>query len=267
MSHSFQFRPGSVDEVIFRAVTRGNEYNLPDSFGPDDVIVDVGTHIGSFCHAALQRGAGQVYGFEASPENYACAVRNLEPYGRRVTVAHKAVWRSDRAVPSLYFNDLHPDNNGAGHVLRPSGRPVDVVAFDDVIRGVTGNGRKRVRLLKMDCEGAEYPILLTSRTLHLIDQVVGEYHNFGEGHPEDHPFSRIPEEARVDGYGRFTVDEIAAALRQSGFEVRVTTHPLIPDLAGWFDARRVARPRRVGDRFRWYRDGLRYKAHRLLHAA
>lgn len=264
MSHTFAFRPGTVDEIIFRAVNVGNEYRLPDSFAPDDIIIDIGTHIGSFCHAALVRGSNHVYGFEACPENFDCATRNLAPYGDRVTVERRAVWRSDRPSGSLSFNELRHVNNSAGTVLQTGGTPVEAVAFDDVIRRVSHNGRKRVRLVKLDCEGSEYPILLTSKALHLVDQIVGEYHNFGPEHPADHPFHHIPEEARVEGTERFSIMEIVGALRIAGFDVRTGYNEYIPTLSGWFNARRVERPLRLNDQFRWHRDGLKYKASRFL---
>ena len=37
--------------------------------------------------------------------------------------------------------------------------------------------RGRVRLLKIDAEGAEYRTLLTATKLHLIDEICGESHN------------------------------------------------------------------------------------------
>jgi hypothetical protein len=33
-----------------------------------------------------------------------------------------------------------------------------------------------VRLLKLDCEGSEWPILFTSRRLQQVREIVGEYH-------------------------------------------------------------------------------------------
>src|SRR5580700_1537028 len=73
VSHPFVFRPNTHDEGVFHAVNTHNEYRLPETFRADDVIIDIGTHIGSFCYAALVRGSNHVYGFEASPENFARA--------------------------------------------------------------------------------------------------------------------------------------------------------------------------------------------------
>src|SRR5487761_1969099 len=64
MDHPFQFRPGTCDEEIFRAVVKGNEYQLPESFATTDIILDVGTHIGSFSYACVLRGSCNVHTFE-----------------------------------------------------------------------------------------------------------------------------------------------------------------------------------------------------------
>ncbi len=34
MSDAFVFRPGTLDEVIFRHFQEHNEYEMPESFGP-----------------------------------------------------------------------------------------------------------------------------------------------------------------------------------------------------------------------------------------
>lgn len=91
MGHPFVLRPGTLHEEAFRADTIGNEYRLPDSFDPDDIIVDIGSHAGSYCYAALQRGSNRVYGLEADVEYYRCAVRNLQSFGGRVRLENRAV--------------------------------------------------------------------------------------------------------------------------------------------------------------------------------
>ena len=241
MSHPFVFRPGTLDEDVFHAVTTYNEYRLPEKFEPDDVIIDIGVHCGSFCYAAATRGSNRVYGFEANPDNFETASKNLASYiaAGQVHLAPKAVWRSDKKVKTLVFRDC-PENNGGGSVWRPGEGPkIEAVAFDDVVNQVTQNGRKRVRMVKVDCEGSEFPILLTARTLHLVDEIVGEFHEFG---PEDVPHSEITNEARVPGYDRFTMKVLDGALSRAGFEVETVYHPIYPQerLGWWFAVRKHA---------------------------
>jgi FkbM family methyltransferase len=236
VNHPFVFRPNTHDEGVFHAVNTHNEYRLPETFRTDDVIIDIGTHIGSFCYAALVRGSNHVYGFEASPENFARARQNLASFGARVQLRHQAVWRSDINVQQLSFWECTA-NNGGGQVWRENAGPsLAAVAFDDVVSEVTRSGRKRVRMVKVDCEGSEYPILLTAKTLHLVDEIVGEFHEFGtddEPHPDINAINRVP------GYDRYTIKVLKQALESAGFDVAVEYHPSYPqEPLGWWWATR-----------------------------
>jgi len=225
------------DKDIFHEVVDANEYRLPYSFKSQDIIVDVGMHIGSFCYAALSRGSHNVHGYEADRENYDLAVANLKPFGQRVHLHHKAVWRSDRRGDPLY----HPgssshSNTGGGNVYWPGQNKMDVIAFDDILHEVTGGEKKRVKLVKMDCEFAEFPILLTSRKLSLIDSIHGEFHEMNDGQHDSTP---IPPVAQVAGVERFTLDELTKCLGRAGFSVTTTRSPH-PRLGKFFATRRAA---------------------------
>ena len=217
---TFHFRPGTWDEGIFETVHDANEYRLPDHLQRDDIIIDIGMHIGSFCYAAVQRGSYNVHGFEAERGNYNCAVRNLSSFADRVHLYHQAVFRSDRRGDKLYHGGYTGDgsnsgpNTGGGSVMwATTGEAMDVVALDDILRRVTEDGRRRVRLLKIDCEGSEYPILLTSRLLHLIDHIHGEYHEIAA--------QDIPPSSRIEGIDSFTRHVLVRHLKDAGFEVEV----------------------------------------------
>jgi FkbM family methyltransferase len=259
MSHGFVFRPGTMDEAMFQYIMANDEYHLPDAFQPDDIIIDIGVHIGSFCYKALQRGSNYVYGFEAEPSNFQCAVRNLESFGGRVRLQNKAVWRSDREPDTLYFTSS-PDraNTGGGNVVWANEGPaISTIALDDILRDVTRNGKKRVRLLKIDCEGSEFTILMTSRLLHLVDEIAGEFHEFcGE-----YDNNMIPERAEVSGLKRFTIVELTDFLQRQGY--RVTSHRHPNSNLGLFHAvgevNRVPRPAFLKSRIRSAWHGLRKK--------
>lgn len=223
MNDRFRFREGTLDATIFASVIEHNEYGLPESFGPDDVIVDIGMHIGSFCHAAAVRGAGSIFGFEAEPENFRIASENLAPHGDRVKARHQAVWRSDTGPTRLrLFQPEDRGNTGGGNVIWSEGDgEVEAVPLDSVLDEATDGGRHRVRFLKIDCEGSEFPILMTSTLLGLVDEIGGEYHEFG-GDFDEYP---IPPLARIDGIDRFSIVELTRSLQAHGFEVQSTRNP------------------------------------------
>jgi FkbM family methyltransferase len=171
-----KLRSGTIDSIVFEAIFKYDEYKLPEKFSKDDVILDIGAHIGLFTYAVVQRGSQHIYAFEADAENYTIALENLKHYIDQGYVSFKrsAVWRSDISENALYHSGYFTDNNiintGGGDVLwQKQGISVPALSFDTVVRDVTFQAQRRIRLLKLDCEGSEWPILFTSKTLHLVD--------------------------------------------------------------------------------------------------
>lgn len=220
--NNLAFRPGTNDASVWRSVVDGNEYFVPANLSPLDIVIDVGMHIGSFSYLVLARGAGQVYGFEANKENYALARKNLVCFQSQITTVYGAVCRSDSDSIPLFFSGYPAFTNGTintggGDVLsRNGGSPVPAIPFDSIIDSVTREGCRRIRLLKLDCEGSEYSILMTSKRLHLIDEIVGEYHEMGTGYDgqELPPLAKVGQVLRLDG------EMLATCLRDNGFAVR-----------------------------------------------
>jgi hypothetical protein len=116
-------------------------------------------------------------------------------------------------------------NTGNGSVIWGIGEPVTKVAFDAIIDEVTNHGEKRVRLLKLDCEGAEWPILLTSRRLHLIDEICGEFHEIGGEFLEISEDRSLKEPVfRSERLANFTIEGLVAYLSDEGFAVTHHRH-------------------------------------------
>lgn len=227
--HEFYARPGTGDAEIFGDVVDNNEYNLPDRFNQDDIVIDIGAHIGSFSYAALERGAGKVYAYEAHHENHFIAAKNLARFGSRISCRHRAVWRSDQPSQMLHTDDLAGVTNtgGVSVLYNDEGEPVETISLDQVLFDASDAFRRPIRLLKIDCEGCEYPILFTSNQLQIVEEICGEYHDIAPG--------IVPERAKVRGnyepYDRFALKEF--------FEERGWSIVLEPktDLAGFFHAR------------------------------
>jgi FkbM family methyltransferase len=238
VTEAWSFRSGTLDRLIFDGVVALDEYRLPERFEPDDVVVDVGAHIGSFAYAVALRGGKHVWSIEPDRTNCASAAEHLRPYVDQgyVRLIHAAVWRSDPNDDELRFDGYHAlphsypgmegvVNTGGGSVVWGLGEPVAKIAFDDVVDLTTNRGERRVRLLKLDCEGAEWPIVLTSQRLDLIDEIVGEFHELGG------PFLEIGENRssnapvfHSDRVAGFTIEELVRFLRGAGFGVTYSRH-------------------------------------------
>jgi len=256
---AWKFRNGTLDEAIFNQVVVVNEYHLPPCFEPDDIVVDVGAHIGSFAEAVVSRGCRSVYCIEPDRSNLEIAAVNLKPHidGGCVRLVRGAAWRSDRNTDELYFDGYHPFpksfmgmegilNTGNGSVIWGSGEPVAKVAFDEIVDLMTRRGEREVRLLKLDCEGAEWPILLTSRRLHLIREICGEFHEIGGQFLEisEDRLTKTPVFSR-DSAATFTIDVLVELLEAAGFTVTYQRHRrptgAIEGLGLFFAAREPAR--------------------------
>lgn len=232
--HKFYARPRTDDRIIFESVVDRDEYPLPPKFDARDVVIDIGAHIGSFSYAVLKRGAGKVYAYEAHPINHAITRKNLEQFGERADCRNLAVWRSD--VPSqTLFNDrlnnqADPNTGGYAVVYNNEGLPIQTVGLDDILREATDGFKKKVRLLKLDCEGAEYPILFSAKHLKAVEEICGEYH---EIEPDI-----VPLRARVEGMpARLDRHALKNFLEAAGWSVEI--QPVSDDARlGHFRARR-----------------------------
>jgi FkbM family methyltransferase len=178
----FRFREGTTDAHIALAIWHHGEYWLPERFAPADVVIDGGCHIGAFMAACLDRGARTVVGFEADPTNAAIAESHVAG-DARATVKRLALWRSDVDGPTLlrhggYGAERGMVNTGSGDVFAADGPAVQAVGLDEVL-AIYG----QVRLLKLDIEGAEFPVLLTCTRIRQVQTIVAEVHEFGG--PED----------------------------------------------------------------------------------
>lgn len=219
----WRLRPNTIDRRIFRTVVIEDEYRLPERFEAGTVVLDVGAHVGSFALACLRRGAARVVCCEPDADNFALLKHNLAPYADRAEARHVAVWRNDEPAKTLALhNPYDVRNTGAGRV-GGAGRPVTAVAFDDLVRELG-----RVDLLKLDCEGAEWPILLTATTLDRVGSILGEYH-----------LETFPEAYQVEGCEGFTAEVLTGALTRHGFRTETEDlHDSVPP-AGLFFAKRA----------------------------
>jgi hypothetical protein len=87
----------------------------------------------------------------------------------------------------------------------------------------------------MDCEFAEFPILLTSQKLSLIDNIHGEFHEMNDGKYDSTP---IPPVAQIAGVERFTFGVLKKCLERAGFSI-TAIRSTDPRLGKFFAIRRA----------------------------
>ena len=141
---------------------------IADNLAPGDVFVDIGANIGYDTLLASSRvgSSGSVVSIEASPRTFALLHRNLAVNASSSNVRPVNAAVSDRpGMLDLY--EVNPGNIGAATTLASRGgtlmTSVEALPLEQIL---TPDELSRVRLIKMDVEGAEPPILR-----HLLERL------------------------------------------------------------------------------------------------
>jgi len=181
---------------------------LPDVLPDNTVVIDVGGHIGSFSMLALDRGAAKVLTYEAEPHNHLMCAANLRYAEDRSRLYNIAVWHKNTVRNYAYPHDAV--NTGGGNVWSTSAderhATVTSLTLDNILRGyepIVKDGLCNI-ILKLDCEGSEYPILYASKLLPIVSEIYGEFH------PMDNP----PDDMVEEGWPKFNHNGLSTYLSE-----------------------------------------------------
>jgi FkbM family methyltransferase len=151
---------------------------------PGDVFVDVGANIGLYSILAARRigATGRVLAFEPSSREFTRLLANLEMNGARAVTPFSVALSSAPGFLELHVAPTHTGLNtlrvsdATAHAFRDArAQTVGVLRFDEAIAPLLDG--KRVKLMKIDVEGAEMEVLLgmeTSLAAGLFERVVVE---------------------------------------------------------------------------------------------
>jgi FkbM family methyltransferase len=154
----------------------GNLQELADE--PSPVIIDIGGNIGVFSLFALVTiPSSSIWTFEPEPQNFKCLERNIALNGMagRCTPVNTAVCGT-RGERSLYLTGANSGTNSMC-IAGTSGSHIQVpcITLEDIFLTF---GISLCTLLKIDCEGAEYEILMNTppHIFKRIKRIVLEWH-------------------------------------------------------------------------------------------
>jgi FkbM family methyltransferase len=134
---------------------------LARSLAPGDVMIDVGSNVGyDALLGAVQVGeTGRVIAIEASRRTFALLQANIALNGMESRILAMNVAASDRRGTLELFEVSETNIGAATTVTGRGGKQIDSVDALPLRDAVTAEDARRVRLIKMDVEGAELPIL------------------------------------------------------------------------------------------------------------
>ncbi len=161
----FYVRQRSSDIPILREVIQQETYFNGKFFtvGANDIVVDIGAHIGSFSVYAASKGAA-VISYEPTTINFDLLKDNIEINGFPVT-AYKQAVTAKAGIQTIF---IRPFNfGGTSFFNTPTEDPkyredVECVTLADVF---TVNHLEKIDFLKLDCEHSELEILTAHQEL------------------------------------------------------------------------------------------------------
>jgi FkbM family methyltransferase len=184
---------------------------------PGDVVIDIGGGLGDFAIMVGRRHPqARVLAFEPFPESAALFRRNLALNGApNVTLVEQAVAGGDGAL-SLDVSAKASVQHST--VRAPAEGATIAVATRSLAAIFAEHAVERCAMLKLDCEGAEFDILLSldQGLLARIDRISMEYH---------------------DAATAFSHRDLEAFLGRAGFTLRRVASPVHADL-GYLYAQR-----------------------------
>ncbi len=168
------------------------DYENPDiSYGEAHTVLDVGANIGvSTIWFSQHCPMARIFAIEPSLETSSRLLRNIKRnrLGNRVTALTLAIGEGGRP---LYL--VTGEHSGLSHTASDPRQGSEIVWSTDLrtILEIVGG---HVDVMKLDCEGAEYQIILGAddHSLSQIDNIVGEYHG-SDLEARSRLFSRLEE--------------------------------------------------------------------------
>jgi FkbM family methyltransferase len=185
---SMYYRTDSHDRSIIAEIWEKGSYAAGFPMGRKAVIIDIGAHNGYFSLYAARNSAegSRIYAFEPVLDNFKILVENLKlNQVEKVSARNICVSGSDGTL-TMYVNTAHTGGHSQYRERIEKYRPdtieeieCDSVAFCHTVPA----GVEQIDFCKIDCEGAEFDILLQAPAefLRKVQVFAIEFHEFG-GH-------------------------------------------------------------------------------------
>ena len=204
---------------VFAEVWHRHDYDVPRmQIRPNDIVVDIGANQGVFTCYAAYHGA-RVYAFEPFPQSFETLQENVRSNGfeNNVTARPWAIAGQNGTANLIYtdmlggvMNSINLDYCQKKNLDTQQQITVPCYTLAQIIEDMKID---RIRLCKIDCEGAELDILkqLTEKELRKIDSFVIECH------PESYGLQELIGLTLNWGTHQISfADEIGAILKMAG---------------------------------------------------
>lgn len=193
-SLAWMAKNGPEAEELYKEVVLENVYQVSEEVLKGRPVVDIGANMGTFAILAASLGASKVVAAEPVAQTYEQLLKNIKKANAESVVAphNKAVMDKDGKV-SIGVNEKSGHNSL--YMAQKGSEEVESVAFGRLLSNIEGDNI----FLKMDCEGAEYDILMNAseEDMNRVSTVAIEIH--GDMHPQYKGLETMWK--RLEGFG------------------------------------------------------------------
>ena len=198
-----KIRTNSTDLMALTNLWMINEYCVEDfQIAKNDTIIDVGAHIGLFSLLVSQFcKTGKIFSFEPISDNFNLLMSNLKlNHTENIHPFNLAVSKNTSSV------DLFLSSDQSAHSIFSSDSESTTVKSISLQRIFDENKISSCKLLKLDCEGAEYEIIdsLPLEYFDKIENIAIEYH-VADSKPE-------------------LVKDLISKIKNAGFTIKTRPH-------------------------------------------
>ena len=195
------------DSIAFLEVFFLNTNDWMDEFKikEKDIVIDIGAHVGYFSmYSSINAKQGKIFAFEPYDKSFELLIKNLDINRIKNVIPQNLGVTKESGTSTLYLKkDFSIGNSIYKNLNSDSKIEIKTISVQDIIKN---NNLQKINILKLDCEGAEYQILLNldHETLEKIDKIVSEMH------------------PKIES---FKIEEVKKFLIKNRFDVRII-HPL-----------------------------------------
>ncbi len=201
------------DWAVAHEVFAAREYRLCEEAIQKAIhpILDIGAHVGFFSlYASLLNPQASLYAFEPHEGSYALLKQNIKDNRIKNVHPSQVAVGAEAGQIRLHLSQEHMNHSTAA-ALEPTGE-TQLAQQTTLERIFRKNRIERCALIKMDCEGAEFPIVYSAPEwiFEKTQALFLEYHDWTPGQSsgdlkvflekKGYRVQRIPN-ARIDGLG------------------------------------------------------------------
>jgi len=143
----------------------------------NDIVVDIGAHVGYFTLFAAKRASeGKVIAFEPSNNSFSLLEKNIKINNYKNVILEEIAIAKIKGKQILY---LDKENEISNTIYKQkeslSKKEINTITLQDIFEK---HRLEKIDFLKMDCEGAEYEIIMNapSSILNKIQKISTEIH-------------------------------------------------------------------------------------------